>query len=197
MPGDGQRRLEQRPVVLDHALQRLEAEVEAVEEGVAPLEGGDDPEGLEIVVEAAEGRQRLGQRRLAGMAEGAVAEIVSQRHGLGQVLVDGQGASQGPGDLRHLERVGEAGAEMVALEIDQHLGLVFEPAEGGGMDDPIAIPLERAAQRARRLLDRPAEPAAHAAGKGRQHHAGHARLRPTVPDERAVRLFDKVSGLPK
>ena len=56
-------------------------------------------------------------------------------------------------DLRHLDGVGEAGAEMIALVIDEHLGLVGEAAEGGRMDDPVAVALELGARRRRRLGD--------------------------------------------
>ena len=46
-------RLEQRPVVLDEALQRLPGEVQPVEGGVAALQAGDDAQRLGVVVEAA------------------------------------------------------------------------------------------------------------------------------------------------
>ena len=51
-------------------------------------------------------------------------------------------AGQRAGDLRDLDRVGEAGAEMVALVVDEHLRLVGEAAEGGRMDDAVAVALE-------------------------------------------------------
>jgi hypothetical protein len=40
---------------------------------------------------------------------------------------------------------------MVALVIDEHLGLVGEAAEGGRMDDAVAVALEVVAGRRRRL----------------------------------------------
>jgi len=72
--------LEQRPVVLDRALERLPSEIEPVELGVALLELGQDAQGLRVVVEAAERLHRRMQRLLAGMPERRVAEIVSERH---------------------------------------------------------------------------------------------------------------------
>ena len=99
------------------------------------------------MVEAAEPRHALVERVLAGMAEGRVAEVVRQRQRLGQVLVEPEGAGQRPGDLAHLDGVGQPGAEMVALVIDEDLRLVLEPAEGGGMDDPVPVALELAAGR--------------------------------------------------
>ena len=78
-------------MVLDQPFQGLDGQVQPVEAGVASLQPGDDAEGLQVVVEAAELGQRLVERRLAGMAEGAVAEIVGQRDRLGQILVDAAG----------------------------------------------------------------------------------------------------------
>jgi hypothetical protein len=80
------------------------------------------------------------------MAEGRVAEVMGQRHGLGQVLVEAQRAGHGAGDLRHLQRMGQAGAEIVALMLHEDLRLVLEPPEGRGMDDPVAVALERGAE---------------------------------------------------
>ena len=42
---------------------------------------------------------------------------------------------------------------MVALVMDEHLGLVREAAEGGRMDDAVAVALELRARRRRRLGD--------------------------------------------
>ena len=90
------------------------------------------------------------------MAEGRVAEVVRQGQRLGQILVEPKRAGQRAGDLADLDRVGQPGAEMIALVIDEDLGLVLEPAEGGGMDDPVAVALELAAGRRRRLGIEPA-----------------------------------------
>ncbi len=91
------------------------------------------------------------ERFLAGMAERRVAEIVGQRQRLGEILVERQRAGDAARDLRHLEAVGEPRAVMVALVIDEDLGLVLQAAEGGGMDDAVAVALERRARRALRL----------------------------------------------
>ena len=72
-------------------------------------------EALGVVVEAAIVRHRRIERPLAGMAEGRVAEIVGERQRLGQVLVEPERARQRAGDLRHLERMGQAGAVVIAL----------------------------------------------------------------------------------
>jgi len=64
---------------------------------------------------------------------------------LGQILVQAQRPSDGAGDLGDLDRVGQAGAVVVALVLDEDLGLVLEAAEGRGVDDPVAVALERRA----------------------------------------------------
>jgi hypothetical protein len=39
--------------------------------------------------------------------------------------------------------MGEARPVVVALVVDENLGLVLQPPEGGGMDDAVAVALER------------------------------------------------------
>ena len=101
------------------------------------------------------------------MAERRVAEVVGQRQRLGQVLVEPELAGQRAGDLGDFQRMGQPGAVVIALVEHEHLGLVLEPAEGGGMDDPVAVAPERAAGPARRLRKQPAAALVGIAGKGR------------------------------
>ncbi len=49
------------------------------------------------------------------VAKGRVPKVVAEGDGLRQVLVEAQGTGNGAGDLRHLQRVGEPGAVVVAL----------------------------------------------------------------------------------
>ena len=107
-----------------------QVEVEAVEIGIAMFELGHQPQRMGIVVEAADVRGHRVQRFLAGMAEGRVAQIMGQRHGLGQIFVDRQGARQAAGELRHFQRMGQPGAVIIAFMLHEDLGLVLEPAEG-------------------------------------------------------------------
>ena len=92
--------------------------------------------------------QRVGERLLAGVAERRVPEVVPERDRLGQVLVQLQRAGHRARDPDHLQRVRQARAVVVALRRDEHLRLVLEPAERLGVDDAVAIALERRAQRA-------------------------------------------------
>src|ERR1035438_3729129 len=83
------------------------------------------------------------QRRhlLARMPERRVAEVVAERAGLGEVFVQRERPCHRTRDLRDLERVREARSVVVALERDEYLRLVLEPAEGARMDDAVPVAL--------------------------------------------------------
>ena len=83
-------------------------------------------------------------------------EIVRQREGLGEVLVEAERARKRAGDLGGLKGMGKAGAEMVALMEDEHLRLVGEPAKGRGVNDAVAIAAEGVAGAACPLAVEPA-----------------------------------------
>src|SRR4051794_30089575 len=153
----------QRAIVLDEAFQRFPSKIEPIKGRVTALERSHHPQGLRVVIETAKGGEAAIERALAGMTEGRVSEVMSKRQRLRQILIEAKGARQRAGDLRDLERVGQPRAEMIALVENENLGLVTEPAEGAGMDDPIAIAAEIVAGRARRLR---MQPAAAAAGNG-------------------------------
>ncbi len=155
--GEGQRRPGERAVMLHRAFERLPGEVQSVEPGIAPFEASEDAQGLIVVREAAMLLHRRIERLLAGMAERRVAEIVRQRQRLGQILVEAERAGDAARDLRDLEAVRQARAVMVALVRDEDLRLVLQPAEGGRVDDAVAVALER---RARRAFGLGMEPAA-------------------------------------
>ena len=127
--------------VLVEALEDLEGEIEAGELGIFCLDQFHDAEALLIVIEAAMGAHEAVELGLAGMAERGVAEIVGEGDGLREVLIEGEGARDRAGDGGDLDGMGEAGAEVIGGAAEEDLGLVLEPAEGAGMDDPGAIPL--------------------------------------------------------
>ena len=60
-------------------------------------------------------RAELVQCALPCVAKGRVPQVMGQTDGLGQILVETQGAGNGAGDLRHLQCMGEPGAVEVAL----------------------------------------------------------------------------------
>lgn len=77
----------QRAVVLDDALQRFPGQVESVEFGITVFQRRNDAERLGVVVEAAKIRQAGVQRPLAGVPERGMAEVVGEREGFREVLV--------------------------------------------------------------------------------------------------------------
>src|SRR5215469_9958833 len=85
-----------------------------------------------------------------------VTEIVRERDGLDEILVQPQIARDGARDLRDFETVRETRAKQIAFVIDEDLRLVFEPPERGGMHDAVAIALELGARARRRFMMTPA-----------------------------------------
>ena len=94
------------------------------------------------------------------MPERRMAEVVREAQRLGQILVEPEDPRHRPPDLRDLDRVGQADAEMIAVGGDEHLGLVAQAAEGDRMDDAVAVALKRVALPARRAVILPEDPAA-------------------------------------
>ena len=62
---------------------------------------------------------------LAGVAEGAMADVVAERGRLGEVLIEVQSARDGPRHLRHLECVGQASDVVIKRRRNEDLGLMF------------------------------------------------------------------------
>ncbi len=130
------------------------------------------------MVEAAERREAGIERALAGMAERWVTKIMGQRQGLGEVLVDAERPRQRPRHLRDFERMGEPGAVVIALVEHENLRLVLEAAEGGRVDDAVAVAAEGAAALADRLGVQPAAALPRIARKRRAECAIHRHRSP-------------------
>ena len=117
---------------------------------VQVLEHLVDADALRGVVPAI-GREVGRERLLAGVPERGVADVVAERDRLGQRLVEREAGRQAARDLRHLEGMGQAGDEVVALGVEEDLRLVLQAAEGLGMDDPVPVALEGGPIRVRLL----------------------------------------------
>ena len=96
-------------------------------------------------------RESAVQDAFADVSERRVSDIMSQRRGLNQVLVQPQRASNGPSNLGNLLDMYHPRREMVALRVYEHLALVYQTTIGVGVNHPIAVALKLAAQRRRRL----------------------------------------------
>ena len=134
-------------------------------------------------------RHRGIERALARMAERRMAEIMRQRQRLGQVLVDAKRAGDGAGDLRHFEAMGQPRAVMIALVIDEHLGLVVQPAEGRGMEDAVAVARERRAGSGSAARVKPPAARPRIDGIRRQPRAGAQNLAPFAGKSPRLRLW--------
>ncbi len=136
----------------------------------------DEAQPVAVVVEAAVPGHAGVERVLAGVAERGVAEIVAERDALGEILVQREGPRQRTRELGDLDGVGQAGAEMIALVMYEHLRLVGEAAEGGGMDDAVAVALERRAGRRVRLGDQTPARGRGVGGEAERNAAGGVRV---------------------
>ena len=98
------------------------------------------------------------QRHLAAMAKGRVAKVMGAGDCL-DLAVTGQGGCRGmvgngpgqlqdqpAGDLRHLKRMGQAGAIEIAVAQIEDLGLALKAPEIGRMDDARVIDVAIVAQ---------------------------------------------------
>ena len=142
------------------------------------------------MVEAAEIGHAVGQRALPRVAKRRVAEIMGERHRLGEVFVERQRPRQRPRDLPDLDGVGQPRAKMIAVERNEHLRLMGEAAKGGRVQNPVAVALKLAARARRRLLDEPPARARRVAGVRRQRRADSQGKLPSLKDHQGA-AYDK------
>ncbi len=93
-------------------------------------------------------RQRAmarGEGALARVAKGRVAQVMPEGDGLGEVLVQAQRPRDAASDLRHFERVREAGA-VVVPRARNTCGLRLEAPECLAVHDAVAVALVAGAQ---------------------------------------------------
>src|SRR4029079_8274937 len=114
-----------RAGVLEDPVAHLPGEVEAA---TVALELLDDAKRVLVVPESvpAAFADDLVERLLARVPERRMAEVVAEADRLDEVLVQPERARDGAGDPGRLERVRQAGAEVVALGVDEDLRLVAQ-----------------------------------------------------------------------
>ncbi len=108
------------------------------------LEFFHDTEALFIMGESS--GEELGKSFLPSMSERSVSEVVPQRDGFGEILVQQKSPGNGAGDLRDLECVSQPGPVMVAERSQENLSFVLQSSEGFAVDDPVSVPLEICSQ---------------------------------------------------
>src|SRR5579859_3555635 len=100
----------------------------------------DDAQCVKIVVEGAAMRlHELIEFAFAGVAERRVADVVDQSQSFGKFTIEAQCGGNGARDLRDLESVSEAIAEIVGVARGENLGLGFQTAKSARVDDAVAI----------------------------------------------------------
>lgn len=154
------------PGVGEHAVAGLPGQVEPGTIGVGALEFIHDPVGLQVVLESAVVGHELVEGVLSGVAEGRVPEVVGQRDGLAEVLVQAQDPRESPGDLGDFQRVRESGPKVVSLVVDEDLRFVLEAPEGARVNDPVPVALEDGAERVGRFGSPPSRGSGGAARRG-------------------------------
>src|SRR5689334_12912354 len=134
--------------MLGDALTDFKRQVQPREARVAAFKRFHDAQRLQIVIEAiAEAAHQAIQFLFAGMAEGRMADVVRQRESFGKIFIHTQNSGHGARDLRNLDGMRQAVAEMIRDAGGEHLGLVFEPAERPRVYHSIAVALKSVAVR--------------------------------------------------
>ena len=103
-----------RDPMLGQSFADFPTQIQARKPWVFSLQFLDDPEALSVVLEAAMVLHEPVEHGLAFVADGGVSEVVGQRDGLGQILIEAQGPGDVPADGRHFHGVGEPGAQVIA-----------------------------------------------------------------------------------
>ena len=80
-----------------------------------------------------------------------MADVMHQGEGFDQAFIQLERGGDGARNLRHLNGVGEPGAEMIGEALGEYLRLVLQAAESASMNDAVAIALEIVTIRMRRL----------------------------------------------
>ena len=155
--------------MLNNALAHFEGQIEAGERGIFLLEGFNNAQGVQIVVEPIvmlpHQPVELG---LAGVAARRVADVMHQRQRLHQVGIQSQRLRHRAADLRHFQGVGQAIAEVVGISPGENLGFVLQAAESASVDNAVAVAFVVVAVRVRGLRVAPALRLFHPHGVGRK-----------------------------
>ena len=85
----------------------------------------------------------------SGMSERRMAEVMSERGGFRQILVERESAGDGARNLRDLQGMRQARAVMVVLRTKEYLRFVHQPPKCLAVDNAVAVALELRARRTR------------------------------------------------
>jgi hypothetical protein len=85
------------------------------------------------------------QRNFARVSKGRMPDVVYQRESLDQIGIQIEARCDGARDLRNLDGVRQSRAKVVGDTMSENLRLILEAAKGAGVNDAVAIALERGA----------------------------------------------------
>ncbi len=129
----------------------IERVLRQVQASATALQAIEDPDRVQIVAEAL--RKTFRQRLLTGMPEGAVSDVVSERDGLSEILIEIERSSHCSCDPGDLERVCKARHVVIADRSDEDLSLVGEAPERFRLEDSFAVHLKGGPKAISRLCD--------------------------------------------
>ena len=123
--------------MIDDAVAHFKSQVEAP---AVLFEHVDDAQRLDIVRKSV--RSQTVQNPLARVPERRVPQIVPQSDRFRQVFIESEGTGDGARDLRNVDGVRHAGAEMVAFRRKEDLRLIFQTQERLAVNNAVAVALK-------------------------------------------------------
>jgi hypothetical protein len=93
-------------------------------------------------------RQEFSKDTLTGMAEGRMAEVMTQGNRFGEVFVQAQGSSHSPGDLAYFKGMSQSGSVVVPFRREKNLRLILQATESFTIQNAISINLKNGSYRA-------------------------------------------------
>lgn len=97
-------------------------------------------EAVNFVLESTDAVSLFTQNLLAFMAEGRVAQIMTQTDSICEFAVQIESLSDSGCDCRNMERVFNPGADMIIFRREEDLSLVLQPAKREGVKNRGLIP---------------------------------------------------------
>ena len=126
--------------MLDDSLAHLKSKIQPGMGWKALFEMFGDAQGMKIVVKGAAmpAHQRI-EAAFSGMAERRMANVVNKRESFREIGIQAERFRNGARDLRDLERVRQAVAEMIGITSGEDLRFGFEAAKSARMNDAVAV----------------------------------------------------------
>jgi hypothetical protein len=82
------------------------------------------------------------ERTLSCMSKRRMSQVVAKRNRFDQVFIETKRLGNRPCILGNLQSMGKPGPIMISRRRQKDLGLVFEPAEGLAVQDPVSVTLK-------------------------------------------------------